>query len=1227
MRKFNLAKRSINDYFSTLSPKLLLVVDKPFAKDKREIFDSNRGMEYLTEVFKSKFKSAETHITYISDSLDNDFCRKGLFSVLHYYYENKLLDINNLTIGFVGQKSFDSMVEDYHAVGHFDNERIHFYVDTKKNVLEIFDNDMYKDDKSIPYIILPDIDDSDSILNTLGSCVTNEDDNVPSSPYCSTDKIIEKFKFIDTLYENGEIDCFRFDLRTNDLNRIEYFTVYDKYSNCELIYCPRDEITASDSEESKRELKTLMHNILIKIPVYNKDDTLIDKLKVFKFFNAITIKNYDEVDEKQTDYKSFVVYGDKNGQPSEWYRKWHKNSFVPNILGKRMKVLEASKEGYLDEYKYEWIYDIEVFKNDWLFVAKSVDGESKVICWNDPDTLRDWCKNKILIGFNNSSYDDQVIRYAMSLPYLADGAMTVKEFSDAIIGKTKPNVVEFKDKSSAAISSSIRKFLSWDIGYHLEFTTVKNSLKKLTMSVLNRKNYDSSVPFDIDRTLTRLERKDVEKYCELDVDNTRDLFLPEPGLEEKLKENPKYKAREYAQQSYDVKWNLIVEFNMLAKTLVNTSASFAGKVLCGEDAVPNKNNTKKFDPIVGKEVYYSIPKLAYDELEGTEILDFYKKHQNNPEYIKEKIQIYMGGEDDSHKYAFGFGGLHQALLKYNSTNLVNMDVASLYPSLLIVYNLMSRGASNPDSYKQIYDTRIKAKHDGNKLLNLGLKLVLNASIGAMLTAYNPLYDTWTNSTICVHGQLLLYILAKRLYDAGFNIVQTNTDGIMIERKDDVDYMEIAQRWMDETGLVLEFDEIAILAQQNVNNYYCQFSNGKVKSKGYYLSNEKFGIATSKILCNMATDRPYFEGIAPRDFVIFKKHAKSEICDGETKEKLEGRSLAFVIGFAEDKRTKEYVSISKDLKDVRVKDEKGKDVLDEFGKPVIIKAKREGKISGFSKHMLLVDDMDSLKDEEINKTAYVGLAKNLLKAEEEFGPYYEEGFEKVDEIAFLQALNPLKDASDEHPTVTGVVCQNFLFECDYLSKSEQEEIIDRIKPYTYRVTWSGNRSYHIVIRISSPVPSGVYKKLWYHLGYKLKLLYDADEQANLPNKYTRVPGQINPKTGEEQTLHSKEGYVFDTKELLDELPKNLKDVRPTVRKFTGTPTIDALKKHINRFKWDDGERFANCQKISPVLISLVSLEELLTMIPCKLDRDHINVLRGKYYHFEKYKDQLLDESGF
>ena len=827
----------------------------------------------------------------------------------------------------------------------------------------------------------------------------------------------------------------------------------------------------------------------------------------------------------------------------------------------------------------------------------------------------------------------------MIYPYTIEGTQTVKEFSDALVldeenldryPEVKPQykIKEYKNGYAFNVDGEIIEditppnFISWDISFHLPFDIRRNSLKKLTMSVLDRKNYDSTVPFDITTPLTEEQRKEVEEYCEMDVDNTLDLFLPDPEDVKKKEEDPKYKMREYARDSYDIKWNLIVEYKMKALNLITKSSSFAGKVLCGENAKPNLKNTWK--EINGDKVYYSIPDLAIKELANTPILDFYLKNQHNPNYIREKFEYYMGGDDEGHLYQFGFGGLHQALLNYGSENLVNMDVASLYPSLLIQYNLMSRGAAaNPDSYKQVYETRIEAKHTGKTLLNQGLKLVLNGAIGAMLSEFNPLYDTWSNSTVCVHGQLLLFILCQRLFNAGFNIVQTNTDGIMIEKQETVDYMPICEQWMKETRLVLEFDEIKILQQNNVNNYYCAFLNGKVKSKGFYLSNEKFGKATSKILCNIVTHKPLLEGVMPRDFVIYKRHSVGEIYDAITNKKVEGRSLAFVVGKENDPRTQAYYSRSRNEREVVIKDEKGKAVTDENGNKLTEVINSISKITGFTEHMLIVDDINNLTMDEINTQEYINFAKNLLNKKEVFGPYYDINYTKVEEPAYLQALNPLKDNTDQYPTKSGVVCQNFLFECDYLTKEEQEELIKQIEQYTYRIVWSGHRSYHIVVRLSAPVTSTSFKKIWYYLAYKLGL-ENADQQCAQPNRYTRTPDQINPKTNEMQTLYSENKYEFNLIEILENMPK-LKDELKQPTQYKGKVDIKALERHIKRQDWSEGNRFNACQKLSPILISQVSMEELLKMIPAKLEKNHIYTIKAKYHYWNKYKD-TYEESG-
>ena len=275
--------------------------------------------------------------------------------------------------------------------------------------------------------------------------------------------------------------------------------------------------------------------VLLTIPVTGENaQSLVD---MFSFKNEVKVLSNEQKQEEKVfvSARKFEITGDSNGTPSEWYDKWYKQVFVPE-LKHTMQPKDIRKEGYDTKQKFEWIYDIEVFQEDWLFVAKTLDGKNRIICWNEPDKLRDWLKNKILIGFNNAQYDDVVIKHAVMEPYIDPikckkndkKVYNVKQYSDALIlHGAKPQYPDFIDGAP-----DNPNFLSWDISFHGPFDIRRNSLKKLTMAVLNKRNYDSSVSFDTNRRLTPKEMLDVEKYCEMDVDNTLSLFLPDP-------ENPK----------------------------------------------------------------------------------------------------------------------------------------------------------------------------------------------------------------------------------------------------------------------------------------------------------------------------------------------------------------------------------------------------------------------------------------------------------------------------------------------------------------------------------------------------------------------------------------------------------------------------------------------------------------------------------------------------------------
>ena len=73
---------------------------------------------------------------------------------------------------------------------------------------------------------------------------------------------------------------------------------------------------------------------------------------------------------------------------------------------------------------------------------------------------------------------------------------------------------------------------------------------------------------------------------------------------------------------------------------------------------------------------------------------------------------------------------------------------------------------------------------------------------------------------------------------GFELIQSNTDGLIVSIPDDDDSFDkmddICYEWEKRCNMELEFDQISSISQKDVNNYVCKFANGKLERKGSYV---------------------------------------------------------------------------------------------------------------------------------------------------------------------------------------------------------------------------------------------------------------------------------------------------------------------------------------------------------------------------------------------------------
>lgn len=441
-------------------------------------------------------------------------------------------------------------------------------------------------------------------------------------------------------------------------------------------------------------------------------------------------------------------------------------------------------------------FDFEVFKKDWLVVFIGQD-DSEIVVWNDPAILRKALeKFDCLVGFNNYFYDDFILTGIMS------------GYNNYEVWKLSNTIVNGGNIPSD-IRATARKLPSLDTKQELPPSL---SLKEIEAN-LGMNIVETPVSFDIDRPLTDSEVDTVIEYCRHDVETTKRLFLL---------------RKDYFESKFDI----CKEFKLDKLDVRKTRANLASKVLkCSKDRLPAgvlENKDRLNITIVDELRVENIP---------NQILNFYKNirqrfedGENFESLEKEKLVYTLAGVE----HTFAFGGLHGARENYAyEGKMLNVDVGSYYPSMMINFGFMSRASEHPDLYKNLYATRMeyKAKKDNKQQI---YKILLNSTFGALKSEFNDLFDPVMSNNICVNGQLILTDLIMSLRGYA-ELVQSNTDGILIKYKEkDLEKIkEICKEWELNYRLTLDYEYVTKIVQRDVNNYILKTEDGKIKGKGVF----------------------------------------------------------------------------------------------------------------------------------------------------------------------------------------------------------------------------------------------------------------------------------------------------------------------------------------------------------------------------------------------------------
>lgn len=459
------------------------------------------------------------------------------------------------------------------------------------------------------------------------------------------------------------------------------------------------------------------------------------------------------------------------------------------------------------------VFDWEVFPHWNCMVYNIYNGtdniEFGVITSDDENyvtELRRISKLGYLVGFNIKGYDMQI-------------------FNFACMGYTPEELYMHNQK---IINSNDGKWKDLSFWRKYEFSDLFDDLKTMGSLKQFESNTgllikESDIPFGKEN-LSEEDKKEIIEYCKHDVFATNKLVGARWGY---------LNAKANCSRLSDLNE---------AECIKNTAAKVCAKMLHAKQKEnlndPYYEIPEKLKPLFKSKIHPTI--IA--QFEGTELLNDFSYEVR---YLK-------------NNFVYGAGGIHStyedSLYSISDDNyiLVNADFENLYPSLLVVYNyyasgipeegkerfqfllsecrrlkkhlkeMRKQGLSNTDEYKEAFGLRDS------------IKLILNASTGAMRQEHSPLYDPQNIIALCMTGQLLTTCMAKIVFDLGALVIQTNTDGILfrIKRNKLQDCYRALQEFSEYIEIPLDIDEEYAVFQKNVNNYILLSEpNAKPKLKG------------------------------------------------------------------------------------------------------------------------------------------------------------------------------------------------------------------------------------------------------------------------------------------------------------------------------------------------------------------------------------------------------------
>lgn len=539
------------------------------------------------------------------------------------------------------------------------------------------------------------------------------------------------------------------------------------------------------------------------------------------------------------------------------------------------------------------IYDIETIVNCFTYCSINRDTlvENEFVIHNDRNDLwklmshltGDCMINKPglkgMIGFNNQAFDGQVIQFIIEncadwLDFTGgEVANIISRYANKVIEKANKGAGQWSDYPDWKMTipqCDLFKIMHFD--NKAKMTSLKWVEYMINMNSIEEMPIHYMTEVTIDQVINQ-----ILPYNKHDVKATFELYKIIIGDTD----HPLYKGVDKIQLRKDIQRQFGIK-------CINYNDVKIGDELnklsyCKIKGINKQDIQKSNKDIISFKFKDCFP--SYMKFETQEFNNFVNSISDitvNLKKSKEDKQVYEFGFNGT-IYTIAKGGIHSKdkprIIQPNDNEILrDADIGSQYPNSIRKRKLFPKhlGEEWLIGYTNTIQGRIDAKKSKKNAIAEAFKLALNGGgFGKTNEEFNWQYDPFITYSVTIGNQIEILMLIEDLELAGIRVASANTDGIVClfdKSKDDI-YYKICKNWEKQVGNdtlgQLEYCDYSKLIQTSVNDYIAIKLDGKIKTKGDFVSEFELHKNKSRRIVPLALQAYFTKGYPIDKFI--KEH--------------------------------------------------------------------------------------------------------------------------------------------------------------------------------------------------------------------------------------------------------------------------------------------------------------------------------------------------------------------